>query len=362
MPNVNIYEKDNTSGASSQVVYTVLIPGVTSDNKDHLYTSSDSFKVGDGFSDKIIKILLDNGLQVLEAHASAEAAINNEDFFKKYEDKGKYDIDFILGNSFVTGSEKEVAQYMIKSAATRGDCVAIIDVPSDTTGATSIATWCKSLSVSDINKENAMKYGAAFAPTFKATDIAEGTPASVAYLSCFGTYVNDYASWFAFAGSTRGVLPFTNVELAQEFGDADIEILQTTTKDDKCCNVLAEIRPYGNLVWGNRTLHPIENNGLIASDFLNIRNLVNAIKKQLYRTARKYTFEPNDDVLWINFTNDILPLLNQMKSNRGIRGFSIKKVKTDKKATLKAVITISPIEAVEDFDLTIDLVNSVVEE
>lgn len=98
---------------------------------------------------------------------------------------------------------------------------------------------------------------------------------------------------------------------------------------------------------------------LTASSFLNIRNLCIDIKKTLYRAARRYTFEPNSDVLWINFKAAITPLLNKMTSDNGIRGYQIIKTPTNKKALLAARIVITPIEAVEDFDLTIELNDSI---
>ena len=44
-----------------------------------------------------------------------------------------------------------------------------------------------------------------------------------------------------------------------------------------------------------------------------------------------------------------------MKANQGIKGYQVIKVKTNKKALLVARIRIIPIEAVEDFDLSIYL-------
>jgi hypothetical protein len=98
---------------------------------------------------------------------------------------------------------------------------------------------------------------------------------------------------------------------------------------------------------------------LTASSFLNIRQLCCDIKKTLYRAARRFTFEPNSDTLWINFKGAITPLLEEMKTNQGIRGYKIVKEATDQKATLKAVVKIIPIEAVEDFDLTVELSDSI---
>jgi hypothetical protein len=73
------------------------------------------------------------------------------------------------------------------------------------------------------------------------------------------------------------------------------------------------------------------------------------------------TFEPNDDITWVNFKKLCNTLLDQMQSGRGITWYSWRKVETDKKATIKAVLSIRPIEAVEYFDITINLTDEEVE-
>ena len=47
-----------------------------------------------------------------------------------------------------------------------------------------------------------------------------------------------------------------------------------------------------------------------------------------------------------------------MKADQGISGYKISRVATDKKALLVAKIRIVPIEAVEDFDISIYLEDS----
>lgn len=98
--------------------------------------------------------------------------------------------------------------------------------------------------------------------------------------------------------------------------------------------------------------------GLKFSHFLNIRQLCCTLKQVLYEATRKFTFEPNSDLLWINFVNAIKPTLEAMKADQGISGYKISRVATDKKALLVAKVRIVPIEAVEDFDLSIYLEDS----
>lgn len=312
--------------------------------------------------------LLSKGLPILYVIADS---VSDTTFDDKYSDKGVYDIRFITSGGTTS---KAIAEAMIKIAAKRGDCIALVDIPDKNESSQAIDTadeikgWIETLVVDDVERENgesenAFKYAACFAPKISFKDGKE-FPGSFAYLSCFAKHVQNFPEWFAMAGSVRGAIPFENVTTSLDFGDAANAVLQDRKTDGyKAVNTICNIRPYGNIVWGNRTLYPVtkdgESLGLVASNFLNIRNLCCSIKKTLYRASRRFTFEPNSDVLWTNFKNAIIPLLEEMKNGQGIRGYEIVKEPTSEKATLKARIVISPIEAVEDFDLTVELNDSV---
>lgn len=66
-------------------------------------------------------------------------------------------------------------------------------------------------------------------------------------------------------------------------------------------------------------------------------------------------FDPNSDVLWLNFCGAISGTLERMKSLQGIRDYRLEKKDTDMKAKLFAAVRIVPIEAVEDFEIAITL-------
>jgi hypothetical protein len=403
MPTITIREIDNTSAEESTYDdYVVLVPGTgvvgssfMTNNKAVLYEDLSVFKkavsttasspTSKGY--EIAIRLLALGLKVLYAPYKLDT-VNGFDF-SPYEDKAKYDIRFIVLGDALDETDidtkdtnsvlKKSVQNAISSAAKRGDAIALIDIPSKETSSTeSIKTWVNKLVVADVAKladtydgsityENAFKYSAAFAPrfTYKGQNTAyfSGT---LGYLSCFAYHKAKFADWFAFSGSVRGVLPYESVVTEQVYGDADIAQLQKRSLSDsetsfKAVNAICEIRPYGNIVWGNRTLFPIDsiNTGLKASSFLNIRNLCCDIKKTLYRASRKYSFDPNSDTLWVNFKSAITPLLEKMKTGQGIKGYKIIKEKSKQKATLKARIKIIPIEAVEDFDLTVEMSDTI---
>ena len=91
---------------------------------------------------------------------------------------------------------------------------------------------------------------------------------------------------------------------------------------------------------------------------MNIRQICSSIKRQTFYTCKSLTFEQNTDVLWANFKAQISPLLDKMVSGGGIDDYVILRIKTDKKATVKAKIVIYPVEPVEDWDITLELTDT----
>lgn len=192
-------------------------------------------------------------------------------------------------------------------------------------------------------------------------------PGGFHYLACFmNSLQSGYREWYAAAGYTRGVSSYGINYTTVTLGEIAINALEPRNRGTNnlkfACNIIANFRG-SHYLWGNRTAHPLgDANGadgdLVASHFLNIRQLCTTIKKQLYVACRRFTFDPNSDTLWFNFVNAIRPTLDEMKADQGIRDYKVLKVSTTQKATLKAKIRIIPIEAVEDFDLEISLEDS----
>jgi hypothetical protein len=261
----------------------------------------------------------------------------------------------------------------------RGDCIALIEVDESAyntnDGTRPEARIIKAVKgMSDINADNG-KYCACTVPSVvynmaKDERFGENTkfPGAFHYLACFDNSLGlGFAEWYAAAGYTRGVSSYTVDHTTVKLGEIAVQALEPRNIKDQetqpkfAVNVIANFRG-SYYLWGNRTCHPLGEaaggNDLVASHFLNIRQLCTTIKKQLYVSCRRFTFDPNSDVLWINFKNSITPMLDRMKADQGVRDYKIEKVYTDKKATLKARIRIVPIEAVEDFILEVSLEDS----
>lgn len=195
-------------------------------------------------------------------------------------------------------------------------------------------------------------------------------PASFAYLTCLGKMLNQTVPTYdAIAGVSRGTV--TNIAVDTTTGEYKVltdEVLTNyianqyqVVMSDKTgkisINALTQINPYGIVIYGDRTLLPSSRiDGVKASCILNIRSIVCDVKKQLYVAARRYMFQQNSDILWINFKSMVTPLLEQMVSGYGIKSYQITKdtIKSTKNSIF-ANITIVPIYPVEKFDITVNI-------
>ena len=285
-------------------------------------------------------------------------------------DKGNYDFKYLTTGGYPVFEYKNgsLVGQMLKLASTRGDCVALIDHtdnkgrtidPADGDGK-SLYQCLKASSITD------GEFGAMFTPwstfnrTTKDSNIKISSfraPGSFAYLLSLADSIQTNANWLAVAGVARGgVRNLADGGMTTVIPNGVADYMQP--RDGISINAVTNIRPYGYTIWGNRTLNK-NSEGLVATSFLNIRNLISDVKKTCYRVARKMTFEQDTDVLWINFKSDISKLLDRMKSGYGISGYKILRDTEHEmagaKATLCAQVVLFPVEPVEDFYITIVL-------
>lgn len=371
MPKIKITEKDITGRITDDSASnTVYIPGKAATAFDPVLCESldkvDAVGLNDGEAKKLAKHLVRLGMKVLVEGIAETATIVPSDSWEKLQDKAVYDVRFLT-----TGDFPGLDMNAVKCAFKRGDCVALIDHEKDVTTAKDVRDIFDASGVSfeDTTTEKDMgEFAAAFTPWIKVRDNDDFTeetsvPGSFGYLLAYARLVKNGNDGLAVAGSERGIIPeLTGVEVA--YTNADVEKLQARSKsaevdlddtnDNKgiAINPITWVRPFGHIIWGNRTLK--NNNGTLeALSFLNIRQTVSTIKKRMYDAARKYTFEQNSEVLWTNFQNQITPTLDAMQSGNVLLGYKFLRLKTDKKARLKARLIVVPVEAVEDFELEV---------
>jgi hypothetical protein len=374
MPKIKITEQDVTLGIATQADNTVFVPIEVEESSEFgpfeptlvsTLAQLEALCPEENSEDNgwiIVKRLLAAGLTVL---VQGVTDLSDVDWTATgLADKSKYDIRFLTAGAFEHSTENSedvlvddgTNNDMMQCAQLRGDAVALCDHPQSLTTSAQIKDY-----VGTVGEQGT--FGAMFTPW---ANFAEGgqtitLPGSYSFLISYAVSTRSNPTWFAVAGAARGAVPGL-ISTTASFGSYDINVLQGRSTDETdldtnegvAINPICFIRPFGTLIWGNRTM---KNNvsGTTALSFLNVRNLVSELKKVLYRTARGLTFEPNSDVLWVNFSSLIYPVLDRMLTGNGISGYKLIKQATPAKARLKASIRIVPIEAVEDFELSVVL-------
>lgn len=293
-------------------------------------------------------------------------------------DRGNYSVKYITSGGYPTFEydSGNIVTKMLALAEKRGDCVALIDHIDNSARSIDPAeddSVFKAINAKADSYSNG-DFGAMFTPwatynrttsdtdaSGKRTSSAFRAPASFAYLMALADSIKTNANWLAIAGAARGgILNLAENGMNVVIPNGVADTMQPRGEDNNkiAVNAITNIKPYGATIWGNRTLKPIEED-LVATSFLNVRNLISDIKKTCYRAARKSTFEQDTDILWVNFKSDIAKLLERMKSGYGISGYKIVRdhdhAEATKKATLCAKIIIYPTYAVEDFYITVVL-------
>ena len=314
-------------------------------------------------------------------------------FWSELNDKATYDFRYVLSgmldyNAAVDNeiinlvASKDTADMFDKAnvdaAKGRGDCIALIDIDRrlyegcSQSEAIFNITGAEGKTVKDVAISNGSKYAALVAP-YVIYDIEADAeydyntifPGAFHYLACASKSLTRFREWYAISGYTRGISNLRIKGAGINFGEQAIQVLQSrystltgAVAPASAINLIARIKGVYYL-WGNRTAEPLTNDGLIASHFLNIRQLCTTIKKQLYVVCRQLTFDPNSDLLWNKLVDSITPMLERMKNDQGIRDYRLYKIPTPEKATLKIRLHIVPIEAVEDFDINFFLEDSI---
>mgnify|MGYP007101829286 CR=1 FL=1 len=293
--------------------------------------------------------------ETITAKDVSEAILGSSTFFEEITDRGLYDVSFVtLGGYPVVwdmdeDSPKSLASALMSVCETRGDCFALIDLEQEYKFET---PWVAPTQITDLGEDAlAVVPWIDYTPVFAGTSDNITLPGSFAYLKAFANSIRTNNSWFATAGVRRGVVNCNSV--TQTITNAETNALQPDAGTS--VNAITYIKPYGFTIYGNRTLINNVETGLVANSFVNIRQLVHDIKRQVYIIARSLMFDPNDDILWVNFKNSITPLLERMRSGQGISSYRLVKVENNTRGTLSAKIIISPIEAVETFNITVEL-------
>ena len=149
--------------------------------------------------------------------------------------------------------------------------------------------------------------------------------------------------WFAPAGVERG-----NVECAKT--STKLRLVDEDTLYDGMINPIKSFASDGVKVWGNKTAYFTGDNVVSPLDRINVRRLMIRVKKLIMDAAKSLVFEQYDSTLDKQFRSLVEPILNDVKSNRGISDYRLKTentAETRDQHILPAVIMVKPTPALE---------------
>ena len=244
------------------------------------------------------------------------------------------DPETIEMNSLVIPGLKNASLHtqMIAACENRGDSLAIIDLDGDYTPNTENKEPEEDRKPSVTEAVNYVKntlttnssYGCAFFPYVLVRDPNSSNtvwmPPSVLALGTFGSTKRLSEIWFAPAGFTRGGLS----EL-QAGGLPVISVSQKLSSKERDALYEANINPIasfpseGIVIFGQKTLQATPS----ALDRINVRRLMNYLKKEISRISATLLFDPNTQVTWDRFLGSVNPLLTDVQSRLGLEEFRV---------------------------------------
>lgn len=193
-------------------------------------------------------------------------------------------------------------------------------------------------------------------------------PSIYTYLTKYGQALNNGQEWLSLANSERGsVVGLGTPDLTVTKYVLDNYVLKDpiynevdSAKSGVSVNGIVELRPYGNVIWGDRTCRFVDNTGVKATLYQSLRALLCDVSKRAYQSAVKYTYESNNDITWFNFKSRVTSLLSEAVAAGVLNGFDMKKEASDALNTITCKIIMYPNLPVENFVVYINLENAAV--
>lgn len=354
----------------------------------------------------LIEACLSSGLDVIYCHVSSYARNNplptSLDFLK---DKDTYNVKILTtgyfgiplskpeGSSGILqdrNSEKFEATWtsfssLVALAANRKDCRVIsgfdyykdsVKISSNNTGKLTLLEGLTdgdglALQISGLLNAEAPvvsngEYGALLLPNLTSpitlnSSLSTGVltitmPSIYPYLVDYGRCLQKGQGWLPIANSERGSVSALGVaDLTVTKYNIDKNIIKD--EEGTSFNGIVNLRPYGNVIWGDRTLLKLENT-VKATAYLSLGLLICDVAKRAYQSAVRYTYESNNDITWFNFKTRVTELLDEMVAAGVLSTYKMRKQPSKEYNKITCKITLYPNLPVENFDIYINLENA----
>lgn len=255
-------------------------------------------------------------------------------------------------------TDPSVIVAMLTLAENRGDALFLVDAPKGLSDS-EVMEWHNGGSTYQHVAFNS-SYGALYYDWQQIYDNVNKTyvevPPSVVVAPMFAYSTKISEIWFAPAGLRRGLIkgvikPVTAPDSAQ------VEMLYN---DTNAVNCIINDPQVGLCVFGQKTLY----RNTTALNRVNVRMLLNYLKKVVVAACRHLTFEPNDRVTWNNFEDLVEPTLRSIKNRRGLYDYKIIKgraIVTDEDIDnyrMPCKILIKPTKSAEEIPIYFTITNT----
>lgn len=216
-------------------------------------------------------------------------------------------------------SDPEVITTILQVAETRGDCLYLVDPPNNL-DANAVADWHNGEGAYDHLRFNS-DYGALYWSWQRIYDtvnrVRVEVPPSVVVAPVFAKSARLSEIWYAPAGLQRGGVSGVLEPVVMPTG-SERDVLYSGNNSVNCIINDAQA---GLVVFGQKTLSRQDT----ALNRVNVRMLLNYLKRVIVAACKHLTFEPNDRVTWNSFEDKIEPTLRSIKDHRGIYEYRIVK-------------------------------------
>lgn len=229
------------------------------------------------------------------------------DAWDLYDDAEVLDVNLLISSGY---DVPVVHRKMDQVARMRGDAMAILNVP-DTEHEVSAAVNYRRNTL-NLNSS----YSALYSPFIQVRDTANNKmiyiPPSGYVAAAYAYTDNDRAVWFAPAGLNRGKIRVLDVRKKYNQGMRD-------ALDKAQINAIRFFPGRGYVIWGQETLQSHAS----AFSNVNVRRLINFIKKSVSTAAVVSLFDPNDTFLRLQLKSMTEDFLRPIKGGRGLYEFDV---------------------------------------
>lgn len=294
-------------------------------------------------------VSLESGTYIFAGGNDGIEDITAADYIKAAESLASESVDINL-ISTPGISDASVINALLAIAETRGDCLYLVDPPKGLER-DGVRQWRNGEGGTYQHAAFNSNYGALYYDWITIYDSVNKeyvkVPPSVVVGATYAYSDRVSELWYAPAGLTRGVIRGA-ISTESNLTKGDVDLLY-----EDGINPIYEDPQVGLVVWGQKTLYKEDT----ALNRVNVRRLMNYLKKVVTSACKYLVFEPNDRLTWNSFEMKVIPTLESIKNRRGIYGYRIVKgesIVTDEDIDnyrMPGMIMVRPTKAAEEIPI-----------